>query len=332
MEYKDASGERRQESTKLRVNTAGDTRKARALCQEMARRETARALQPGRTNETWAAWVLRFVEQRYGESPTLPRVVTAWRNIEAFLLAHSILVPRQLTRQQVRDFVEWRQKSHDEFGVRKAAKNTALLEVKFLSAIMHEAVESGFAEANPCLKLGLRREKAKPKEKISEIEHRLITRALKTEPEWMRISYKIAWEQGCRFSETCLPLREVDLARNTIGLRTKGQKESVAEVPLSPQLRPLFRRLLRRGQKMTFEMPSQPSQIWHRFFNRMGLGHLCFHSTRVSFISRCYEQGIPKEIVMRIVLHASETVHQIYPRLSVSGNLLQTAMAKVAAA
>lgn len=332
MEYKDARGQRRQRSTKLRLELPNDTRQARALCSEMTRREAARAAQPARTREAWQVWVMRFLEQRYGASATGGRAITAWRNLEAFLLAHRVTVPRQLTRQQVRDFVEWRQRAHDELGVRKAAKNTALLEVKFLAAIMHEAVESGFAETNPCLKLGIRREKAKRKEKITAAEHRAITDALKSEPEWMRVSYKIAWEQGCRFSETCLPLSQVDLAANTLGLRTKGSKESVAEIPLSPQLRPLFRAMLRRGQEMTFEMPAQPSQCWHRFFNRIGLGHLCFHSTRVSFISRCYEAGIPREVVMRLVLHASETVHQIYPRLSADGNLLQTAMAKLAVA
>lgn len=331
MEYKDPGGERRQQSTKLRINLPNDTRQARALCSEMTRREATRAAQGSRMTEAWQVWVLRFLEQRFATAATAGRALTAWRNLETFLLDHGIVVPRQLTRQQVRDFVEWRQVAHHELGVRKAAKNTALLEVKFLTAIMHEAVESGFVAANPCLKLGLRRDQAKRKAKITEAEHRLITRALKRESEWMRVSYKIAWEQGCRFSETWLPLREVNLAENTLGLRTKGQKESIAQVPLNPRLRPLFRRLQRRGQEMTFEMPAQPSQTWCRFFRRIGLSHLCFHSTRVTFISRCYEQGLPREVAMRLVLHASETVHQIYPRLSANGNLLQAAMAQLLA-
>jgi integrase len=127
-------------------------------------------------------------------------------------------------------------------GVHKAAKNTALLEIKFLGMIMDEAIQSGFCNTNPCRKLGIKRDKPKAKPKIEIDEHRLITRALKREPEWMRVSYKIAWEQGCRFSETCFPLSDVDLARNVIGFRTKGEKETIAEFPLSPRLRPLLRR------------------------------------------------------------------------------------------
>jgi hypothetical protein len=330
IEYVDAAGTRRQESTKQRYVIPAETRKARALRTELSGREIDRATTQGNVREVWAAWVPRFLEQRYAESPaTYYRSGTAWRNIEAFLLAHGIAVPRQLTRQQVRDYIEWRQKAQAEAGTRKARKNTALLEVKFLAAIMHEAVESGFAPGNPCVKLGSRREKAKEKPKITDAEHKLIMKALKREPEWMRLSYIIAWEQGCRFSETCFALCDVNFAANTLGLRTKGHKESIAEVPLSPRLRPLLLRLKKR--EMTFEMPAQPSRCWWRFFHKNGLGHLCFHCTRVTFISRCYEQGIARETVMRLVLHASETVHQIYPRIPAAGRILQEAMKKVAA-
>jgi integrase len=326
IEYIDASGERRQESTRLRYRVTAQARQAQQLRNDLTTREIAGRLPDGDGAETWQAWVPRLIAQRYGNAAstlTRQRCEIAWRNIEAFLRDKEIAVPRQLSRQQVRDFIEWRQVRHQECGVHKAAKNTALLEIKFLGVLMHEAMQSGFCATNPCSRLGLKRDEPKRKPEIKPAEHRLITRELKIEPEWMRISYQIAWEQGCRFSETCLPLPDVDLSRNVLALRTKGKKQHVAEVPLNPRLRPLFRRLKREGRKFTFEKPPMPGKTWWAFFQRIGLPHLSFHCTRISFITRCYRAGLPEATVMRLVLHASTTVHRIYPRLDSGRDLLQ---------
>jgi integrase len=195
---------------------------------------------------------------------------------------------------------------------------------------MHEAVISGFCNSNPCSRLGIKRDPSPKKPRITDAEHKIILAALRHEPEWMQISYQIAWEQGCRFSETCLPLSDVDLRRNVIGFRTKGEKDSIAEFPLSPRLRPLFQRLKREGRTVTFQMPEMPGKAWWRFFRRIKLRHLCFHCTRVTFITRCYERGIPRDDVMRLAGHTSYAAHEIYPRLSASHSTLQKLMGRVA--
>jgi integrase len=225
-----------------------------------------------------------------------------------------IFVPRQLSRQHVRDFVDWRQHRHSELGVYEVCKNTALTEIKLLRILMSEAVASRFCPNNPCLKLDIKKDPAPRKPRITEAEHQKILRELKKEPEWMQISYAIAWDQGRRFSETCLPLSDVDLKRGVINLRTKGYKEDRAEFPLNPNLRPLFQRLMKSGRKMTFEMPAMPGKAWWKFFKRTKMPHLCFHCTRVTFITRCYERGIPRDSVMRLASHSSYAAHEIYPR------------------
>src|SRR5437870_3625475 len=107
--------------------------------------------------------------------------------------------------------------------------------------VMFEAVQSGFATANPCSRLSIRPDTPASKPRITESENQKILQALESEPEWMGISYAIAWEQGCRFSETCLELAsQVDIARGIIRFRTKGNKATLAEFPLSPRLVPLF--------------------------------------------------------------------------------------------
>jgi integrase len=336
IEYIDAAGERRQESTKLRHAFPGESRKARQLRDELTRREYAAqtAVDVNNGIEYWAAWVPRFLGQRYSSKTlTLRRALEAWHNLSAFLNEHAIAVPRQLARQHVRDFIEWRQDAHPECGTHKGGKNTALLEIKFLALIVDEALASGFCNSNPCHRLGMGRDEPHAKTRITDAEHRLITRSLKCEPEWMRVSYKIAWEQGCRFSETIIDLRDVDLARNVLRLRTKGKKERAAEVPLNRNLRPLFRRLAKSKRKFTFEKAVIPrggaGKAWSNFFRKIGLGHICFHSTRVTFITRCYEAGIPEPDVMRLVLHASTTVHRIYPRLPAHSPHLQTTMQRL---
>src|SRR2546429_4951143 len=42
--------------------------------------------------------------------------------------------------------------------------------------------------------------------------------------------------------------------------------------------------------------------------------HLCFHCLRVTYVNRLRRAGVPREVAMRLVNHASELIHQIYQR------------------
>src|SRR6266567_447187 len=102
IEYFDLAGERRQESTKLRHDSTLETRKAHDLRRELTMREHDKLS----TGEQWDVWVPRFLHQRYSTAPkTLARYQNSWRNLSAFLRERQIFVPRQLSRQNVRDFV-----------------------------------------------------------------------------------------------------------------------------------------------------------------------------------------------------------------------------------
>jgi integrase len=330
LEYTDLTAKRRQESTKLRYDLVADVRKARALCREMASEEKTRMA----NDERWGRWVVPYLSERYINEPrTLDRYLNCWKNVSVLPnvfglrrpIPEQVHFPRQLTRQHLRDYVlQWRQESHVEVGCYKASKNTALLEVAILRILIHEAIQLGFVTVNPCEKLHIKPDKPPKKPRITDIEHDRIVAALRDEPEWMRISYMIAWEQGCRFSETSLPLSDVHLDRMVIGFRTKGYKSTVAEFPLSPKLVPLFKRMKAEGRVATFKIPPMAGKVWWRFFRRLGLGHLCFHCTRVTFITRCYEAGVPREAVMRLVGHSTYAAHEIYPRLSADHSTLQT--------
>ena len=78
---------------------------------------------------------------------------------------------------------------------------------------------------------------------------------------------------------------------------------------------PLIERLKSTGRTRTFDMPAQIGREWTRFFRKIGLGHLCFHCTRVSVVTRLCRAGVSQPQAMRFVGHASETIHRIYQRL-----------------
>jgi integrase len=319
-----ATGRRLQRSTKLRLDSVDQTRKARDLCREITQAE-------GRTpeyQEVWEAWVPRFLNQRY-HGLTLVRYTTEWRNISAYLAEHRIDTPRQLSRSAARGYIEWRAVEHE--ATFAGCKNTALLELKLLALIMREAAHNGFVSGpNPCERLGIGRDAAPRKPRISEIEHRHILQELASRPEWMRVCYAIAWEQGCRLSETHLHIgTQIDTDRAIIRFRTKGHKGSLAEFPLAPQLLPMFAQMIAEGREWSCILPRNAARAWWDFFRAIGLPHVCFHCTRITWITRAYEAGIPREHIMRMCGHATYAAHQIYPRIEAGGDQLQELMRRV---
>jgi hypothetical protein len=63
-------------------------------------------------------------------------------------------------------------------------------------------------------------------------------------------------------------------------------------------------------------LPQYAAKKWHQFFRRLGLGHLSFHSTRVTVVTRLARAGHPIYQTKAYVGHASDTVHAIYQRLT----------------
>ena len=167
-------------------------------------------------------------------------------------------------------FLAWRQKPPRDSGMRSVCLNSAILDTKVWRIIMFEAVAREYTMTNPCSRLQIAADDPEEKHEISAEEEILIRDLLKTQPEWMRISFEIAMHQGCRFSETCVPLKDVDLARNEITFTIKGGKRH--KTTLIPALRPLFERLIAQGRETAFEMPDQRARPWHRFFHKKGLG------------------------------------------------------------
>ena len=312
IKYRDAGGKIRYESTGCRIGIGCETAKARQLKAKRTQEEadTARVS----NNEYFDGWVIAFLQTRYSQRKnTLIKYKQAWNAISAYLEFKGLRRPRQIKREHVMDYLKWRQNPPKDSGVRAVSHNSALLDLRIWRIIMYEAVAREFTSSNPCSKLGIPSDRPKDKHEITPKEETLIRDELKSRPLWMAISFEIAIRQGCRFSETYLPLVDVDLARNQITFTIKGGRRHTTA--LVPSLRPLFRRLKKEGGIMTYDMPPSRARNWHRFFRKIGLPHLSFHCTRVTVITRLARNGVPEQQAMRFIGHATLEVHRIYQKL-----------------
>ena len=307
------TGNTKRESTKCRVGVGIETRRAREIEGEKTALEN-KAVNIS-NSQTWDAWVPAYLEQRYEISPkTLHRYLICWKTLSVYLDHRKVAYPSQLKHADVMNYVTWRQ--HPTIrGIYAASRLTALLEIKMLRVLMDEAIRRKMASANPCERLGLKRGDVPEKPAITNEELIVIRENLRTEPEWMRISFEIAIHQGCRFAETCLPLSRVDTKTRRISFDAKGGKFFTTE--LNEGLIPLMDWLKSQKRVLTYEMPTQAARIWTRFFRKIGLPRLCFHCTRVTVITNLCRAGIPEGQAMRFIGHASYAVHRIYQRLQV---------------
>lgn len=143
----------------------------------------------------------------------------------------------------------------------------------------------------------------------------------------MRTGFEIALHTGCRLQATRIPCDCIDLARNTIHfpIPTKGRQPYT--VPIHPNLLPTLTNIIARGETHTVPDIKGKSLAWRRFFDELHMPQYCFHCLRVTFISRGARAAIPETTMMRLVNHASTTVHRVYQRVGFSD--LQTALGQI---
>lgn len=343
------TGKRKREPTPYRINDRMETRAARELCARKTYEEK-KSFTRSTQRDRWPAWVRQYIEQRYHDSPkTRARYLTSWKTVEGFLLERGIESPARVTHQTPRDYIAWRRDSRKSKKSKPIAPATIAGEVKAWRIVMDEAVRRGFATVNHCLRLGLSRkpvremrpltleEEAQIRDAVtngiperratvtqtnqhgSVFSYEMVLPAWEPPGDWMRRSFEIALAQGCRFSETRLPLDDINLERMTIKIRGKGGKVFVTA--LNPLLVPLVRELKAANEKMTWDLPAaelrQCARNWTRLFKRLGIVDFWFHCTRATAITRAHEMGVSYPMAMKFFGHASGTVHAIYTLLGV---------------
>ncbi len=313
-------------STGYKIGVGPDTRSAKQLQAEKTLAESRFSVCSPK--ESWGVWVPDYLTV-YCKSPaTLERYRTIWRNLSCFLTEKGIHLPRQLSRARCLEYMDWRSHPDRKNGKYRAVHNTAHLELKILSLIMREAVRRNFAPFNTVAELGVKRQRPKEKPEFTDSDLDMIWQAILKEPAetqlFFRNSFLIARYQGCRLNETHLdPRADVDIAEDgtsgIIRFRIKGGREHTTA--LHPELIPLFQELKKTRATETYAKPHNPSRKWFDFMKRNGIRKkipgACFHSFRVSAVTRLARANVPESKTMRFIGHASLTVHRIYQRLRV---------------
>jgi integrase len=322
------SGKWIQKSTGLRADNPADTRKAQRLADKSTVDE--RRIGGPRNSPAFAAWVPGYIAAHWKDGgQSRVRYATAWNAVRAFLNSEGIIYPRQIKYAHGEAYIRWRLAT--PVHGRAVAHNTALLEIKFLSQLMGEAIRREFSESNPLARLGIARQSTKEKPELTDADITKIRNHLRDKPEWMRTAFEISLYTGCRFSECSIPIENLDFATNSIRLRDAKRKENDPRkyftVPIHPALRPTLARLYELKYEITCSLSQDKNGRINKAFRKAGV-EASFHSLRVTFVTRCHRAGLSQTEAMRLVNHSSTLVHKIYSRLNVDD--VRQAQAKIA--
>jgi integrase len=325
------------ESTGFRIGLASERRRALERRDALSVRETK--FVSTAKHERFDTWVPDFISIQYTNEETRERVNIAWRHFNHFIAAQKIGHPARFRREHALAYLSWRASGTD--SRRGVSLSTAKIELAYVSRIFSEAVVRGYIAANPCLRLGIKHQSPQPKAEITDAEIEKIRTAIEQLPsnltaqkafrklrkaddwniqEFLRVSFEIALHQGCRLRETYLDVfRDIDLAKKQITFHGKG--DHFFTTALNPVLIPMISRIRATGRRTSYTVPNSPhwpklaSFHWKVFLNSISLNHLSFHCTRVTCTSRLERAGCPEAVAMRLLNHASTTVHRIYRRV-----------------
>lgn len=315
IKFRDSRGIIKREATKFRHGVPMDTRQCDALVAQKTMEEKSRGM-VARDSHAFSRWVPQWFKVQYQNAKTRTKYEGSWEIISRWMAGEGITAPAQVQREHASQFVDWRtrQKVMGLKGKKTVCRNSALLDVTILRLVMFEAQKRGYIAVNPISKLRLKKDQAREKPELSPEQIAAVREALVKRPEWMRVSFEIALHQGCRFSETCLPLSRVNLADGTITFKIKGGRMHTTK--LHPGLRPMFERMMAEGRKMTFAMPEANStRDWSRLFKRLKMPGVSFHCTRVTCVTMLARAGVNEQQAMAYIGHSQTEIHRIYQRL-----------------
>lgn len=323
IEYRTPMGIRR-ESTKQRA----DTREGKRMANRMLIKKQAdeRLLTHAPAQAAFARWVGVWIRQHCaGSPPTLKAYLIRWNTISMFLRDNGIDYPSQLTYAHCQQYLAWR--THRPEVIKSVSQNTARDDLGTLRLIMNEAVRRDYCLANPCAQLRIKTVPRREKPEITDEQIEAIRNELEHSPRqwprWMRVQFEIAYHTGRRISETRMAMQTMDLENCTYTVRVKGGK--IKTKPFHPDLLPTLRTIT--GEFTHNVGASYASRMWRKLFDKLGMRYHTFHCCRVTLISRLRRSGVDRWTAMKVVDHASASIHSLYNRYDEAD--LRGALAKV---
>jgi len=236
--------------------------------------------------------------------------------------------PEKFSREHVYSFVKWRMSEVKEKSGRSPSLNTALGDLKILDMVLKEADLRHYCAGVVTKNHGMEKDDAdeKPEYTIEEmlyIREELIK--LREDPgwqedaDWMRIAWEISLGTGCRHKES--RIRAIHVNWTTCEIlhpSPKGGKRKAFVHAASDDIIRYLRQVFSDGRKITWNLPSSKLKMtglrWSKFFKKIGLRHLCFHCTRVTYISVGERAGTPEKVMCEQVNHADKEIHRVYSR------------------
>ena len=301
------------ESTGKRWDSVQETRDARKI--RASKEITERTATPKvRGEHALSTWVQPWLVATHKKETTLEVYLGAWENLTRFFDSRGIRVAAQITREHCYQYLDWRQSMGNKNERRRRRKNvcrnTAIHDLRTLRKVLYEAVNRDMIAKNPASKLRLKMDVKAQKPCITAEQQAIVEgNAL---PEWMRISWTIAINQGCRLNETSLPLDRVDFDNDLITFEIKDG--SLHTTKLMPAVKALLLTLQDQGCKKTWEFHRLASRDWSRKLKSIGMP-FSFHSTRVTVITKLARAGVNEQMARRFIGHASSEIHAVYTRL-----------------
>jgi hypothetical protein len=192
------TGAWKSESTKLRVDSDTDTRKAQKLADKKTRDE--QQLVP-KVGGDFMSWVPVYLEKHYTNPHSLKRYQAAWIPVSTWLRENKLKHPHHIRYQHAQEYMDWR-KSEDGGAT---SHNTARLELKFFASVMAEARRREITDRDPFKDAKISKEAAAQKRELTDAEIDKINAVMKTKPSWMGVVFQIQINLGCRFNEARIP-------------------------------------------------------------------------------------------------------------------------------
>jgi hypothetical protein len=310
--YKDEGGKWKSKTTGYRANIGRNVREAKLLAREHTIEESARM--PARASHAdFREWVLQWIGQRWGhKNKTASIYRRRWRNIIAYLTEMKATHPVAVTRELALAYPQWR----------KAGRNTAIYELKFLALVMDEAIERKFIKTNCARKLKLKETENVHTPIWSDEQIEIAMQEIEKLDKygWMHVTFLMGKFQAARLGQCSVPINCINLSRRVInypGEIMKGGKSF--EQSIDPNFIPVLKEIISHRRKLgsstICDLPILPPVEIRKFLDSLGFYNISHHGLRVAWITRAALSGIPETFSRKFVNHSSSLVHQIYQRI-----------------
>jgi len=307
--FKAPDGKWRTKSTRYRIDNT--------LHRAKATEEAARLGVNEKRKDCGSDWVEGLIENHPVSPLTKVYYRNCWRHLARFITEQKITL-QAFSCADCEIYLRWRQSLPSTTGG-KAGRNQACQDLKILKWIHRQGRLLGKMDSVALLDYRIKRGPIKRvKPVFSDNEIKIVRRALSVDavPKWMKVSFEIALATGCRLRETQIPLSCVDLKNRVMTFPCpKGGSGKSFTIPIPAAIEPMLARMKAEGRELTCEVPrTRASLCWRRLLDICGLKTHCFHSLRVTRVTRLRLAGCSQSVAMRLVNHSSTLVHELYQR------------------